>query len=271
LAVASNGDVYVGGNFSQAGGVVAHGVARWNGTAWNSVEAGTGNLNPLNISEIVIGSNGDVYAGGSFTRTGGTTQSVARWNGTAWSILGAGPAVANSYVYQLAMASNGDIYVGLGISSAFSPTTGIITASAVSKWDGMSWRIIGSGLDYYTSSLAFGPNGKLYVGGMFSGTGDGSKAMVRFGIYDPSAVLATAPAASRAMAALFPNPAHGTATLRLPAGAARQPLTLTDALGRTVRRYPAPTAADAELDLRGLPAGVYSVRCGQLTQRLVVE
>ena len=54
----------------------------------------------------------------------------------------------------------------------------------------------------------------------------------------------TAPTASRApaaSAALYPNPAHGSVTLRLPAPLARQPLTLVDALGRAVRRYPAPT------------------------------
>ena len=51
----------------------------------------------------------------------------------------------------------------------------------------------------------------------------------------------------------------------------RLPLLLTDALGRIVRRYPAPAGPDATLDLRGLPAGVYVVGCGQVTQRLVVE
>ncbi|MDQ2769260.1 MAG: T9SS type A sorting domain-containing protein, partial [Bacteroidota bacterium] len=83
--------------------------------------------------------------------------------------------------------------------------------------------------------------------------------------------LATAAAQKAAPAALFPNPAYGTATLRLPASAPRQPLTLTDALGRVVRRYPAPAGPEAELDLRGLPAGTYVVQCGALTQRLVVE
>lgn len=95
--------------------------------------------------------------------------------------------------------------------------------------------------------------------------------MAHFGIYDPNASLATKASAATPAAQLFPNPAHGTATLRLPAGTPRLPLTLTDALGRTVRRYPAPAAPETELDLRGLPAGVYVVRCGQLSQRLVME
>ena len=119
--------------------------------------------------------------------------------------------------------------------------------------------------------MAFGTNEKLYVGGAFDSTGDGSKAMSYFGIYDPNAPLATTPAHVTPAAQLYPNPAHGTTTLRLPAGAPRLPVNLTDALGRTVRRYAAPATAEAELDLRGLPAGTYVVRCGAYSQRLVVE
>lgn len=82
---------------------------------------------------------------------------------------------------------------------------------------------------------------------------------------------------------LFPNPAHQSATLTVPAVLLRQVglLTIVDALGRAVRqRYVTPTAGAtaetrAELDLSGLPPGVYSVRllssAGPLTRRLVVE
>ena len=103
-------------------------------------------------------------------------------------------------------------------------------------------------------------------------------------------VLATfaTPLASRAGAladqlSLYPNPAHHSATLTVPAALLRQAslLTLFDALGRTVRqRYVTPAAGSAadtraELDLTGLPTGVYLVRllssAGQLTKRLVIE
>ena len=72
-------------------------------------------------------------------------------------------------------------------------------------------------------------------------------------------------------ATLFPNPARHTATLRLPAGTAPAPLTLTDALGRAVRRYPAPTSPEAVLDLQSLPAGLYLLRGAGPALRLVVE
>lgn len=120
-------------------------------------------------------------------------------------------------------------------------------------------------------ALAKGANGSLYVGGKFTTTGDGSKVIVGFGIYDSNAPLATTAATSAIPAALFPNPAHGTATLRLPVGALRQPLTLTDALGRVMRHYLAPAGPDMEMNLRVLPAGTYLMHCGQFTQRLMVE
>ncbi|WP_310393564.1 T9SS type A sorting domain-containing protein [Hymenobacter sp.] len=87
---------------------------------------------------------------------------------------------------------------------------------------------------------------------------------------DPT-LTATATAGPREPAALFPNPARHTATLRLPTGTPGAPLTLTDALGRAVRRYPAPAGPETVLDLGGLPAGLYLLRGAGPARRLAVE
>ena len=72
-----------------------------------------------------------------------------------------------------------------------------------------------------------------------------------------------------------PNPARGTATVQLPALPGAATLTVLDALGRTVRTQSAVSNARAELDLAGLPAGLYVVRVAagssSATRRLVVE
>ena len=39
----SGSDLYVGGNFTQAGGLTANRVARWNGSVWSSLGTGSGN------------------------------------------------------------------------------------------------------------------------------------------------------------------------------------------------------------------------------------
>jgi hypothetical protein len=92
--------------------------------------------------------------------------------------------------------------------------------------------------------------------------------------------LGTAPAALAQLAGLYPNPAHGTAVLRLPAalrGAAAVPVAVTDNLGRTVLRRTLAAGATDELalPLAGLAPGVYSVlaetAAGLVVRRLVVQ
>ena len=93
-------------------------------------------------------------------------------------------------------------------------------------------------------------------------------------------VLATAPAALAQLASVYPNPAHGTATLLLPValrGAAATAVSVVDNLGRTVltRTLAAGAAETLELPLNGLATGVYSVQArtavGLVVKRLVVQ
>ena len=314
LALAPNGDLYVGGEFEQAGTVAVTTFARWNGTAWNDLGAGLiGGTNDY-VQALAVAANGTVYAGGRFAqasgppalliRRNGTTwsnlggnfagnddevaalalapngdlyaggyfgsiagvaaNSIARWNGTAWNALGAGASGGFARVMALALAPNGDLYLGGGFEQAGT------AAANIARWNGGSFGPLGSGLNAPVLALAVGPTGKVYAGGFFGAVGDGSKTSGSFAIYDPAAISATRPAALAALS-LFPNPAHGSVTLRLQPGAAPAPLVLRDALGREVRRYPAPTAPAATLDLHGLPAGLYVLYGAGGSQRLVVE
>lgn len=90
-----------------------------------------------------------------------------------------------------------------------------------------------------------------------------------------SPVIAVDAAASAAAEPLlvYPNPARQTAFVQLNGpGPANAPVQVIDALGREVRHAPAPPAGTTlKIPLRGLPAGLYVVRCGVLSQRLVVE
>ena len=77
--------------------------------------------------------------------------------------------------------------------------------------------------------------------------------------------------------ALYPNPAHGSTTVRVPA--ATEPttatLTLLDALGRAVRTQLASTGTVVAFDLTGLTPGLYAIRvqAGKVvaTQKLLVQ
>ncbi|MCI1189629.1 T9SS type A sorting domain-containing protein [Hymenobacter sp. DH14] len=76
---------------------------------------------------------------------------------------------------------------------------------------------------------------------------------------------------------LFPNPAHGMATIQLPAlpDATTATLTILDALGRTLRIQAVAANAKNGIDLNGLAPGLYAVRVqaggSTATRRLVVE
>ena len=76
VAVAGSA-VYVGGTFTDAGGDGdADRIARWAGSAWNSLGSG---LNAIVYAVEVVGPN--VYVGGDFTEAGGWAAAdyVARW------------------------------------------------------------------------------------------------------------------------------------------------------------------------------------------------
>lgn len=121
---------------------------------------------------------------------------------------------------------------------------------------------------YVTGSIAFGAQ-QLNVNGLAGFVAS----------FDAAAPLAAAQSRQLPGLAVYPNPAHGSATVRLPAAAGRPVATLTllDALGRVVRRQPVTLAAEAtaELPLHGLPAGLYRLHLlagqQQASRSLVVE
>jgi hypothetical protein len=91
--------IYVGGTFDTAGSLGnANNLARWNGTAWLPVQAnGTNGVN-FTCRSLAITTNGQLYAGGDFTRAGGVlVKHVARWNGTNWFALGVASTIPSTH------------------------------------------------------------------------------------------------------------------------------------------------------------------------------
>ncbi|HYN87039.1 MAG TPA: FG-GAP-like repeat-containing protein [Ardenticatenaceae bacterium] len=87
VAVDRNGILYAGGSFTQAGGVVANNVARWDGNAWAPLGTGASAA----VLALAVDEDGTLYAGGDFTGAGGAPANrIARWDGTKWAPLGSG-------------------------------------------------------------------------------------------------------------------------------------------------------------------------------------
>ena len=173
LAVASNGNVYVGGYFDHAGSTAAGNIAQWNGTTWSALGAGVDG-SKAGVYALVVTGSGDVYAGGSFDSASGVagTADLARWNGTAWSAVGTGLST-RANVNALALASSGDLYVGGYFSQA-----GPVAANNLARWNGTAWNTVGTGLSNGiqggVATLAIATNGDLYVGGSFNSVGSGN-------------------------------------------------------------------------------------------------
>lgn len=155
MTTAPDGTLYIGGDFTTAGGGAAAKVARWNGTAWSALGAGV----PGTVYALAVGPDGSVYAAGAFPNP----HNVMKWNGAAWSDLG-GAGTNGAIIYALAVAPDGTLYAG----GAFTSIDGV-AANRVAKWNGAAWSALGAGLASDAAlTLAVAPsNGYLYIGGTF--------------------------------------------------------------------------------------------------------
>ena len=123
-----NNVLYAADYFTEAGGVSANHIAKWDGSAWSALGTGTdGKITALCMH------NGELYAGGLFTTAGGNSATnVAKWNGSSWSVSGLD---VDDFVEKLFVFNN-ELYVGGAFLNAggnparhvakFSVTTGIL-------------------------------------------------------------------------------------------------------------------------------------------------
>ena len=159
-----SGNLYIGGDFTVVGDVVANHIAKWNGSSWSALGPGINGT----VSALAV-SGSDLYAGGSFTNAGGTAATnIAKWDGSSWSALGSG--VGGDSVRALAVSAS-DVYAGGSFTTA-----GGSPANCIAKWNGSSWSALGSGIgstDYgspYVSALVM-LGSDLYAGGSFTNAG----------------------------------------------------------------------------------------------------
>ncbi|MFZ1475875.1 MAG: hypothetical protein WAV79_23390, partial [Anaerolineae bacterium] len=161
LAFGADGSLVAGGAFTDAGGVSANRIAKWNGSSW--IALGTGMNGAVNA--LTFDASDNLVVGGWFTNAGGTSANyVAAWNGVSWSALGSG---MDSAVNALARNSSGTLIAGGEFTSA-----GGGSANYIAAWNGATWSALGSGLDAAAYALALDDRGSLYVGGVFTASGN---------------------------------------------------------------------------------------------------
>jgi trimeric autotransporter adhesin len=173
LAVLPNGHLVAGGEFSIAGGVPASRIASWDGDRWSALGAGVGGERWVRVYALAVLDNGELVAGGTFSRAGGVTvNSIARWDGEDWHPMGGGMGggIQGPTVFALAVLPNGDVIAGGDFETA-----GAVPAQNIARWDGVAWNPLESGLRGQSprtvAALAVMPDGRLAAGGSFTSAG----------------------------------------------------------------------------------------------------
>ena len=154
-------DIYVGGEFTDAGGNVnADYIAKWNGSSWSAL--GNGTDGP--VYTIIGNTYGGLIVGGNFTSVSGVgnTSHIAEWNGSSWSSIS--NSELNGIVYTIEY-HNGNLFVGGGFTDVGGNSgidyIGILDNAG--NWSALSGIPV-TGIVYTMKSNDV----DLYVGGFFS-------------------------------------------------------------------------------------------------------
>jgi hypothetical protein len=166
IAISANGDIYIGGDFTDAGGAASAdriAVLLSGGADWTTITAGGGAAG--RVASLLLTDNGLLIAGGGFNSIGGVaavcTASYNIATGT-WSAM-AGFTVGN-VVWALAQGQDGTIYAGGDFTDASADTD----ADYLAYWTSTAWAAVGGPLNDIAYALEVGADGVLYVGGAFT-------------------------------------------------------------------------------------------------------
>ena len=242
-----------------------------------TADFGSTTLTNAGFGNVFVAKLTDAGSTGSFAwaqRAGGTRED----NAAALAVSGTSVYVAGRFGSPTAGFGS----TLLANAGASTPDVFVAKLTDAGSTGSFAWAQRAGGTDLDEARALTVSGTSVYVAGYFIGptAGFGTATLINpnpntnlgflASLTDPT-LTSTATAPPREPAALFPNPARRMATLRLPAGTPGAPLTLTDALGRAVRRYPAPAGPETALDLGGLPAGLYLLRGAGPARRLAVE
>lgn len=172
LAIGSNDQVYLGGNFDTAGTVSAPRIAVWNGSTWGTLGQGTSGF----VEALYVADN-FIYAGGSFSlASGNLVNRIGRFNlGTnRWESLSNGVSGSVTAIQEL----DGFIYVAGSFNEAFASDQESYIVNNAARWSpGTGWQALGVNRDVGTNNLINtiardNQDNSLLIGGNFTLAGN---------------------------------------------------------------------------------------------------
>ena len=167
----SGSTLYVGGDFSLAGGSAANDIAKWNGSSWLAFGSGLSGRGydgngPYVLARWRCRAARCMQAEISSSVGGTAVDSIAKYNGSTWSGLGSG---MNYQVNALAV-SGSTLYAGGYFTTA---AGGSSQANFIAHWTGSSWLSLGGGSLNLTGCECAGRVGQHFVCGRLFHDGGG--------------------------------------------------------------------------------------------------
>ncbi len=157
LALDQAGNLYVGGNFTYAGGNFARNIARWTGSNWEAIGEGLAN----NVTSLALDSQDNLFAGGLFYISGSNPpqySGIARWDNNQWELSGTG---FTNYVQAMGFDEQDRLVVGGDFSAI-----GEVAAYGIARWNGQSWEPLAEGFSNHVMTLLIVEE-TIYAGGLF--------------------------------------------------------------------------------------------------------
>ena len=185
IAIDSQDNIYVAGNFYNVGGANGDAIVKWDGENWSALgntQIGCPDTAMACLRALAIGKDDSVYVGGHRQNMFGIPEAdyIAKWNGTEWVALGnngSGNGALRAVVMSLAVDVTGEediVYVG-------NDSTTLRNGDEVGyfiKWDGTQWTQVGPKKidDNYVRNITITSSGGVLFGGYFNYIQDNSLA-----------------------------------------------------------------------------------------------
>lgn len=161
-------ELYVGGDFTLVDGTISvGGIARWNGTSWSAV--GTGNQ-PVFAWDLAVFNDGTGEALYAIGPSPSPPFVLRRFDGSSWQDVETFPLGQGFFHLQVFDDGDGPALYGAGDFVQ----VGGVAARNIARFDGHSWKALGSGLNAHVGALGvYQHNGvsELVVSGEFGMAG----------------------------------------------------------------------------------------------------
>jgi trimeric autotransporter adhesin len=175
-------NLYVGGQFTQIGGIPGTNIVSFDGATWTQLGGGLHFFqSALGQANKLLWWSNQLYVAGGFDRAGSVgAANVARWDGANWWSLGGNTSkgmVPSLNFVQTLFNANATVSIPGGLyAGGLFVTAGITNGYCIGWFDGKNWNAAGDGLSgafgSSTSVRALATDGTyLYAGGNFTNAG----------------------------------------------------------------------------------------------------